>query len=95
MGRREEKQEVTEQFGRNLRRLREGIAMSQAEVGKLGGLHATELGLLERGKRTPRLDTIVRVAAALQVSLDDLVDGIDWIEPGENPNAGFFAVRRS
>jgi hypothetical protein len=44
-------------------------------------LHRTEVGLLERQERLARVDTLVKLAAALGVSPCDLLDGIAW-EPG-------------
>jgi transcriptional regulator with XRE-family HTH domain len=66
------------QFGKNLRRCRAGAGISQEELGFRASLHRTEIGLLERGRREPRLGTIVRLASALRVSFNMLLDGIDW-----------------
>jgi transcriptional regulator with XRE-family HTH domain len=66
------------QFGKNLQRCREGAGISQEELGFRASLHRTEIGLLERGRREPRLGTFVRLASALRVSLNTLLDGIDW-----------------
>jgi hypothetical protein len=40
-------------------------------------LHRTEISLLERGGRDPRLSTIVRVARALQITPSALLNEID------------------
>lgn len=56
--------------------------MSQEQVGLRAELHRTEIGLLERGARVPRIDTLVKVAAAINVAPADLLEGIVW-EPGE------------
>jgi transcriptional regulator with XRE-family HTH domain len=70
---------VARQFGANLGKARSRAGLSQEEVGWLASLHRTEIGLLERGERTPRIDTLVKVAAALEVPLDcPLLDGITW-----------------
>ncbi|MGC1852863.1 MAG: helix-turn-helix transcriptional regulator [Solirubrobacterales bacterium] len=37
---------------------------------------------MERGARVPRIDTLVKVAAALDVDPAELLEGINW-EPGE------------
>jgi len=36
---------------------------------------------LERGERMPRVDTALRLAGSLGVSLDDLIVGLEW-RPG-------------
>jgi transcriptional regulator with XRE-family HTH domain len=65
-----------ERFARNLRaeRLRQGL--SQEALGDLADLHRTEISLLERGQRDPRLTTIARVARALGMKPADLVRGV-------------------
>jgi transcriptional regulator with XRE-family HTH domain len=66
-------------FAQNLRRCRRVAGISQEALGFRAGLHRTEIGLLERGARTPRIDTVVKIAAALQVEPDDLLDGMAWV----------------
>ena len=77
-------------FGRNLFRCRRRAAMSQEELGKLASLHRTEIGLLERGGRIPRIDTLMKLAASLAVSPVELLEGIDWA-PASSA-AGSFIV---
>lgn len=64
--------------------------MSQEELGKLASLHRTEIGLLERGGRIPRIDTLMKLADSLAVSPMELLEGIHWA-PG-NSAAGSFSV---
>jgi transcriptional regulator with XRE-family HTH domain len=68
-------------FGRNLARCREGADVSQEELSFRASIHRTEVSLLERGERMPRVDTALRIAGSLGVPLDDLVDGLEW-RPG-------------
>jgi transcriptional regulator with XRE-family HTH domain len=77
-------------FGRNLLRCRREAGISQEEVGIRAALHRTEIGLLERGERIPRIDTAIKLAGAVGVPLGVLVDGIEWT-PGESQR-GAFAV---
>jgi transcriptional regulator with XRE-family HTH domain len=66
-----------EQFAANLRTLREREGLSQEELASLCDLHRTEISLLERSKRSPRLETIVILARALQLdSPGELLAGI-------------------
>lgn len=67
-----------DRFAVNLRRLREKRGISQEELGDLCGLHRTEVSLLERGGREPRLATLVKLATALDASVADLSNGISW-----------------
>lgn len=65
-------------FGKNLRHCRHGARLSQQELGQLASLHRTEISLLERGIREPRLGTIVKLADGLSVALKELLEGLDW-----------------
>ncbi len=60
--------EVRLQFAANLRQFRADSGLSQEELADLCGLHRTEISLLERCKRSPRLETIVILARGLKLS---------------------------
>ncbi len=68
--------EPHEQFARNLREQRMRRGLSQEALGDAAGLHRTEVSLLERAGREPRLSTIVRLARALGVPPAALLDGL-------------------
>jgi transcriptional regulator with XRE-family HTH domain len=68
-------------FGQNLARCRNHADISQEELGFRASIHRTEVGLLERGERVPRVDTALRIAGSLGIPLDDLVAGLEW-RPG-------------
>ena len=65
-----------DQFGERLRVVRTDRGLTQEELADASGLHRTEISLLERGKRTPILDTIVAVAGGLGVTPSDLLEGV-------------------
>lgn len=52
--------------------------LPQEKVAARAGLHRTEIGLLERGERVPRIDTLVKLAGALGVPPGDLLSTIVW-----------------
>jgi transcriptional regulator with XRE-family HTH domain len=70
--------DVATRFGQNLARCRKRASLSQEELGFLSSLHRTEISLLERGTRVPRIDTLVKLAGALEIPPSELIDGIDW-----------------
>ena len=72
---------VAERFGENLARARKGAGISQEELGFRASLHRTEVGQLERGVRLARIDTLIKLAGALDVNPGDLLNGLSW-EPG-------------
>lgn len=80
--------DIAERFGVNLRRARKATGMSQETVAIRASVHRTEVGMLERGERMPRIDTALKMAGAVDASLADLVDGIAWT-PGEAKSGQF------
>lgn len=79
---------VAERFGRNLRRERERVGISQEELALRSELHRTEVSQLERGLRVPRIDTLMQLAGSLHIDSKDLLAGLEW-EPGERTRGGF------
>jgi len=67
-----------DRFAVNLRKARQKAEISQEELGYRCDLHRTEISLLERGGREPRLGTIVKLAGALGVSPEFLCSGVTW-----------------
>lgn len=78
-----------ERFAVNLRRARSKAGISQEELGYLCDLHRTEVSLLERAGREPRLATIVKLCGALGTKPNELCEGISWL-----PKARRFEVKR-
>jgi len=81
------------QFGENLILLRRRAGMSQEDLGFASNLHRTEIGMLERGVRLARIDTVIKLAGALNVQPADLLKGMYWT-PAPVPQ-GEFGVRDS
>ena len=69
--------EALNQFAANLRAARIAAGLSQEALGNACGLHRTEISLLERSGREPRLGTIVKLARALKVPPAGLLGGIE------------------
>jgi transcriptional regulator with XRE-family HTH domain len=83
--------DVAARFGENLVRCRRRANFSQEELGFRASLHRTEIGMLERGIRLARVDTLVKLAGALEVSPEELLEGLAWT-PGD-PRPGQFELR--
>jgi transcriptional regulator with XRE-family HTH domain len=73
---------VAERFAANLARCRRAADLSQDDLGFRASLHRTEISQLERGLRLPRIDTLIKLAGALGISVGGLLDGMAW-HPGE------------
>jgi transcriptional regulator with XRE-family HTH domain len=68
-----------EQFAANLRLHREKAGLSQEKLADLCDLHRTEVSLLERSKRSPRLETIMTLAHGLKLAAPaELLEGISY-----------------
>ena len=57
----------------NLRRLREARGASQQQVAQVAGIPRPTWASLESGTANPTLEVVTRVAAALQVSIEELI----------------------
>jgi len=62
-------------FAQRLRELRKQKGLSQTELGERVGVHYTHIGRYERGVSRPGADTLKRLADALGVSGDYLLEG--------------------
>jgi transcriptional regulator with XRE-family HTH domain len=62
-------------FPRRFRQLRRQKNLSQAELGKIVGIHYTHIGRYERGLSKPNSETVKRLAEALGVTTDYLIEG--------------------
>lgn len=76
--RRRHSEKVAFRFGENLRRCRLLSGLSQEELGERASLHRTEIGKLEKGNRVARIDTLIRLAGAMAIRPEELVQGIQW-----------------
>jgi transcriptional regulator with XRE-family HTH domain len=73
--------DLAARFGDNLARCRRRADLSQDELSVRASLHRTEISQLERGLRLARIDTLIKLAGSLEVSVDELLAGLGW-EPG-------------
>jgi transcriptional regulator with XRE-family HTH domain len=78
-----------DRFAVNLQRARKAKGVSQEELAFNCDLHRTEISLLERGGREPRLGTMVKLATALDTTPEALCAGIHWL-----PKARRFKIDR-
>lgn len=78
-------------FGETLFLTRRRAGLSQEELARNAGLHRTEIGNLEHGKRLPRIDTLIKLAGALEVPPGDLLKGMAWVPAHQRPGGHFIA----
>jgi transcriptional regulator with XRE-family HTH domain len=70
--------EPRDRFGVNLREARLAAGVSVEELSERCGLHHTMVSRLERGGAAPRLETLLKLAGVLGVSVEALCAGIAW-----------------
>lgn len=71
--------QVRHRFGNRVRELREGQGISLRRFAMVIGLDKTYLSEIERGMRSPTLDSIDRIAQGLGMPLSELFKGVDSI----------------
>lgn len=67
--------EIMEGFRQRLRQLRIQKKLSQTELGQIAGMHYNHIGRYERGGSLPTAEALQRLADALGVSSDYLLNG--------------------
>ena len=60
-------------LGDELRTARKDAGLSQEELASRAGLHRTYISLLERGLRSPTVDVLLRLCAAMGVSASKII----------------------
>ncbi|OZG27692.1 transcriptional regulator [Williamsia sp. 1138] len=67
-------------FGARVRARRLELGWSQEVAAQEIGVHWTHLGQVERGQRSARVENILRIAAGLQTTPGQLLDGLPRTE---------------
>lgn len=65
------KYDVNKAFGKRLTDIRQNMGLSQEEFAEQCGIHRTYLGNLERGEKSPTLNTIAKIAENLNMKIKD------------------------
>ena len=75
--------ELSDSFARVVEKRRKAKGLSRAALAAKAGLHQTYIGLLERGKRSPNLDTAQAIAKSLGAVLSQLVTEAEEMQARE------------
>ena len=65
--------DIRRRLGARIRELRTMAKLSQERLGERAGVSYKFLGEVERGQGNPTIDTLARIAAALDVDITDLL----------------------
>lgn len=68
------KKKILIKFGERVRKIRKEKGLSQEQLSFEADLHRTYIGMIERAEKNITLINIERIAKALKVSLNDLLN---------------------
>lgn len=83
-----EQEQLSILFGQVIRELRNQNGLSQEHLAHRSGLHRNAIGLLERGERTPSIETLFALSKGLGIKPSTLIAKLET-NPGNqswNPN---------
>lgn len=63
-------------IGQRIREARQGLGISLEDLGELSEINWTTIGKIERGAQSPNVESIVRIATALEIDAGSLLTGI-------------------
>ncbi|MEK7780472.1 MAG: helix-turn-helix transcriptional regulator [Verrucomicrobiota bacterium] len=76
---------LSDAFSRLVKKHREARSLSRVALAEAAGLHQTYIGLLERGERSPSLDTADAIAKALGSTLGKLIAEAEKLQNRNKP----------
>ena len=89
---------ITKTVGQRLRNFRSQRQLSQEKLAELAGVHPTYIGQIERGEKNITIESLEKIATALQIPLCKVFEKLDSTSQEENyPLAAYelFAAQDS
>ena len=74
--------EPTRQFVASLERAMSERGLTVSELADRAELSRNHVNLILRGRRRVQLDTLVKLAGALEVPPERLLEGVEWVSDG-------------
>ena len=75
--------DIAKILGKRIRNYRTAKGLSQEKLAELSGCHPTYIGQIERGEKNATIESIEKIATALNVSLSRLFEKLGVQEHGE------------
>lgn len=72
-------------LGQRIRAIRKEMGLKRAEFARLAGMPQDAIGLIERGDVAPRIDSLYKISAGLNIPLPELLDPGKDISPIGEP----------
>ena len=69
--------DISKILGKRIRNYRTAIGLSQEKLAELSGCHHTYIGQIERGEKNATIESIQKIASALNISLSKLFEKLD------------------
>lgn len=66
--------EIARIIGQRIRNFRTGKGLSQERLAELSGCHPTYIGQVERGEKNATLESIAKIASAMELPLSNLFE---------------------
>ena len=66
--------DIAKIIGQRIRSYRTKKGLSQEKLAELAGCHPTYIGQLERGEKNATLESVEKIASAMDISLSELFD---------------------
>lgn len=66
--------DIAKIIGQRIRNYRTQKELSQEKLAELAGCHPTYIGQLERGEKNATLESVEKIASAMDISLSELFD---------------------
>ena len=83
---------VAQCFTENLKRAVSRSSLTQEQVAARAGIDRTQMTKLAKGTQVPRVDTMIKLEAALGLERAALIEGIVW-NPAVGPSGEFKRER--
>ena len=80
--------DIAKQLGQRIRNLRNALQMSQEELSFKAGISPAHLGQIERALKNPTIDTIAKIATALDIPVAALFATDPASVPSQNATIG-------
>ncbi|CCY62824.1 MAG: helix-turn-helix domain-containing protein [Candidatus Gastranaerophilaceae bacterium] len=68
-----DKEKLKNNISNNIRLLRTKNRISQDKLSELAGINQQQISFIENGKACPKLETVIKIAEALNVTVNDLI----------------------
>ncbi|WP_051204644.1 helix-turn-helix domain-containing protein [Butyrivibrio sp. VCD2006] len=79
--------DITTEIGNRIRFHRKERKISQEELALQSELHPSYIGQLERGVKTPSIDTIYKITKSLDITMSDFLKNIETVDNAEDSYA--------